>query len=365
MSQQKPVVGVSEAVTLLFIYIAIKIVLSQAIFPFHKGMNATWVIPLLLMLIGLSGVLLLVFLLNKFPDRDLVQVGEELVGPYINAGLALFYLTVFVVSGGATLRNISERMVIGFLPDTPIGLVSLSFMLATVVVSYLGMETVARTARFLASLLVVTGLALIALSIPLWNFSALYPLWGGGPLQLMLGALETSGDFVQILLLGIIYPFLPAGQGKKVGVWAVVLAGTAMFLYVLVPTLIFTYPTVSEITVPSFEMTRIINLGRFGQRLEVLFLPIWSLGNMIFLSATLCAGAMVLARLCRLSDFRPFVLSMTVFVMVVAYIPQNVVQVAYWYYEYVSRYSFAMLTGILLFLLLVAFFKARGGGQGA
>ncbi len=364
MSQQKPVVGVSEAVSLLFIFISAKIFLTQLIFSIHLGMNATWIIFLVLIFIGLSGVLLLVFLLNRFPGRDLVQVGEELVGPYINALFALFYLAVFVVSAGATLRGVSERMVVGFLPDTPISLVTFSFIISIVVVSYLGLETVARTARFLASLLVVTGLGLIALTIPLWNYSALFPFWGPGIPQLLWGALENTGDYVQILLLGIIYPFLPGGNGKKVGVMAVSISGIVMFLYVLAPILIFTYPTVSELSVPSFEMARNIYFGRFGQRLEVLFLPIWSLSNMIYLAASFYAGAAVLTRLCRLDDYRPFVLSMAVFVTVVAFIPQNVTQTAYWYFNYVTRYSFVMLIGVLLFLLLVAAFKARGGDEG-
>lgn len=367
MSLQKPIVGVSEAVILLFFFISVKVMLSQMLFTYEVGMNAAWVIPLMLMLIGLFGVLLLVNLLNRFPGRDLVQVGEELVGPYVNALFALFYLTVFVVGAGSTLRGISERMVVGYLPDSPISLITFSFIAATMIVSYLGLEAVARTARFLASLLLLTMLALVALTIPFWNFNALYPLLGPGPLQLLMGALENTGDFTQILLLGIIYPFLSAGQGKKVGVWAVVLSGFFMFLYTLAPILIFTYPTVSELSVPSFEMTRIINIGRFGQRLEILFLPIWSLGNMILLSASLYAGAAVLTRIFKLSDYRPFILSMGVFVSVVAFIPQNVTQAAYWHYEYVIRYSFFILAGILVILQLVAARKrkARGGGQNA
>ncbi|AGL02714.1 GerAB/ArcD/ProY family transporter [Desulfoscipio gibsoniae] len=365
MSQHKPAVGVSEAVTLLFITLSAQIFLTQSVFIYHAGMNAAWIIALVLTFIGLSGVLLLVFLLNRFPGRDLVQVGEELAGPYINIFFALFYLAMFVVSAGFILRGIGERMVAGFLIDTPISLITLTFIVGTVVVSYLGLEAVARTAKFLAGILVVTGLTLVALTIPLWSFSTLYPLWGSGLLQLLRGALENSGNYVQILLLGIIYPFLPGDKGKKVGVWGVGIAGFTMFLYVLTPILVFTYPTVTELTLPSFELARIINIGRFGQRMEVVFLPLWVFGNMIYLSASLYAGAVVLARLCRLDDYRPFVLSMAVFVTVTAFIPQNAPQAAYWFYEYISRYSFGMLIGIMLLLLLIAALKSRGGDRGA
>ncbi|TYO94707.1 GerAB/ArcD/ProY family transporter [Desulfallas thermosapovorans] len=365
MSRQKPVVGVSEAVTLLFVVISAKIFLTQSIFLYHRGMNAAWVIPIVLMFVGLAGVLLLVALLNRFPGRDLVQVGEELTGPYINFFFGLFYLAVFVLGAGFTLRAISEHMVAGFFPDTPISLVAGSFILATMVVSYLGLEAVVRTARLLVGILLATGLALVALTAPLWSFASLFPIWGAGPLELFKGVLENTGVYVSILLLGIIYPFLPGNTGKKIGFWGVGITGIISLLGVLVPILVFTYPTVTELTLPSFEMARIINIGRFGQRMEVVFLPMWVFANMIYLSASLYGGAAVLCRLCALDDYRPFVLSMGVFITVVAFITQNAPQATYWYQDYIIRYSFAILTGIVLLLLSVAYLKSRGGGRGA
>lgn len=365
MNQQKPVVGAAEVSALIFTVISAKIFLTQSIFLYHSGMNAAWMIPIALMFIGLSGVLLLVALLNRFPGRDLIQVGEELTGPYVNFFFALFYLAVFVLGAGFTLRAISEHMVAGFFPDTPISLVAGSFILATMVVSYLGLEAVVRTARLLVGVLVVTGLALVALTIPLWSFASLFPIWGSGPLQLLRGTLENTGVYVSILLLGIIYPFLPGKTGKRVGFWGVGITGIISLLGVLVPILVFTYPTVTELTLPSFEMARIINIGRFGQRMEVVFLPMWVFANMIYLSASLYGGAAVLSRLCALDDYRPFVLSMAVFITVVAFITQNAPQAAYWYQFYIIRYSFGILTGILLLLLSMAALKSRGGGRGA
>ncbi|MBF7083751.1 GerAB/ArcD/ProY family transporter [Desulfallas sp. Bu1-1] len=363
MTQYKPVVGVSEAVTLLFIFLSSKVFLTHVVFLYHEGLNAAWMIPIIQTSTGLLGLLLLVSVLNKFPGRDLVEIGEELTGPYINLLFALYYLAVFVFGAGMTLRGISEQVVAGFLPDTPISLVVFTFVLGTVVVSYLGVEAVARTARFLLGVMVVTAMALVLLTIPLWQFDAFYPLWGGGLWKLLAGALKNTGDFVQILLLGIIYPFLPVNQVRQIGVRGVIVAGFFLFLYVLAPLLIFTYPSATELTLPSFEMARIINIGRFGQRMEVVFLPVWVFGNMIFLSISLYAGAAVLARLCRLSDYRPFVLSVAVFTTVVAFVPRNALQAAYWNHQYLSQYSFIILAAILVILLLTARAKGKGGDK--
>ncbi|MCG8402327.1 MAG: spore germination protein [Firmicutes bacterium] len=363
MTRFKPVVGVSEAVTLLFIFIAAKVFLTHVAFILHDGANASWMIPLINIFIGLAGVLLLVAVLNKHPGQDLVETGEELTGPYINALFSLYYLLVFVVGAGFALRSVSERMVVGFLQDTPISMVVLLFLASTVTVAYLGLEAVARTARFLVSVLVVTTLALVALTTPFWQWHAFFPIWGAGPWEVLQGALKNAGSFVHILLLGIIYPFLPAGKAKPIGVWGVLLAGFFMLVTVLVPLLIFTFPTTTELTFPTFETARIINIGRFGQRMEVLFLPIWVFGNMIFISASLYAGAAVLTRLFKLDDYRPFVPAVAVFTVVTAFVPRNASQVAYWDHQFIGGYSFWGLILILAVLFLAARFKGGGGAK--
>lgn len=360
MTQRGPVVGVSEGLTLLFIFLSSKVFLTHIAFLLDYGMNASWVIPLLNTMVGLAGVLLLLAVLNRSPGRDLVETGEQLTGPYINSMFAIYYLAVFVAGGGLTLRSISERVVAGFLPDTPISVVTVFFITGTLVVSYLGIEAVARTARFLVGVLVVFAMILVVLTIPLWQFNVIYPLWGPGPGYLLKGVLENTGDFVQILLLGIIYPFLPRGRAASVGVWGVLIAGLWMFLFILVTLLVFTYPTATELTLPSFELARIINIGRFGQRMEVLFLPVWVFGNMIFLSVSVYAGAAVLTRLCKLDDYRPFVLSVAVLTVVIAFIPQSALQAAKWNHDLLSRHSFWPLAAILLVLLTVARFRGQG-----
>lgn len=345
---------------MLFIFIAAKVFLAHVAFILHDGMNAAWMIPIINTFIGLLGVLLLVAVLERHPDKDLVEIGEELAGPYINTIFSLFYLAVFVVGAGFTLRFISEQVVAGFLPDTPISMVTLSFLAGTVTVAYLGLEAVSRTARFLVVVLVVSTLALVLLTVPFWQGHAFYPLLGGGVWEVLRGALITTGNYVHILLLGIIYPFLPQGKTRMVGLLGVLIAGFFFFLMILVPLLIFTFPTATELTLPTFEMTRIINIGRFGQRMEVVFLPIWVFANMIFVSVSMYAGAAVLARLFKLSDYRPFVLAVTVFITVTAFVPQNAPQASYWNHAYMSRYSFYALVLIMLALLLIS--RLKGGG---
>lgn len=364
MSQQKPVVGESEAVTLLLTFLSYKVFLAYGVFIYSEGLNASWIIPLINTLLGLLGVLLLISLLSKFPGQDLVKIGEVLSGPYLNMLFVLFYLFIFLLSGGLVLRLAAERMAAGFFVDTPISLTTFFFIAGALVVSYLGLEAVARTARFLLGILIITAMAMVIFTIPFWQFHALYPLWGSGPWGLLKGAIKNSGDYVQILFLGVIYPFIPRDRLKAIGIKSVLFASFFMFLYILVPLLIFTYPSVTELAMPSIEMARIINLGRFGQRLEVIFLPVWVFSNLITLSIALYASAAVFARAFKLNDYRPFVLSSAVFILVIASLPENVSQAIYYHYKYLTQYSLSALALILLILHSVAWIRGKEESKG-
>ncbi len=347
MKSSRPVIGTSEAITLLFIFLSTKTFLAYAVFLYDAGFNAAWIISLIQTVIGFLGVLALIAMLEKYPGRDLVEIGENLVGPYINIFFALFYLTVFLFGSGMLLRLAAERMVSGFFVDTPISLVTVFFMISSLIVSYLGLEAITRTSRFVVGILVILAMGLVALTIPLWQLHSFFPLWGPGPWDLAQGAFKNSGDYIQILLLGIIYPFLPDGKGRAIGIKAVLISGFFMFLYVLTPLMIFSYPAATELTMPTFEMARIINIDRFGQRLEVIFLPVWIFAILISLSTSLYAAAAISTRILKLSDHRPFVLSMAIFTMVIAFIPENIAQALEYNHQYLSRYSFAILILIL------------------
>lgn len=361
MTRQNPVVGVSEAVTLLFLFISAKALFAYSIFLYDTGMNAAWFVPIIQTAIGFAGVLLLFTLLNKYPGKDIIKIGEKLTGPYVNILLSLFYLSVFIFSSGITLRLISEQVVTGFFIDTPISFVMFSFLSGSLVVSYLGLEAVARTARFLVSIVVISVVVLILLTIPFWEFHTLFPLLGAGVPGIFKGAVLNSGVFVQILLLGIIAPFLPGNSLKGIGLWGVAAAGFFLFLWVLVPLLVFTYPAVSEMTLPYFEMSKTISIGRFGQRAELLFFPIWVFGSLILISVSLYSGAAVITRLLDLEDYRPFVLAAAVFSLVIALLPQNVPQVLELNQRYLNQLSFPVLIIILGILLGASRLYNKGG----
>ncbi|MFZ5632633.1 MAG: GerAB/ArcD/ProY family transporter [Bacillota bacterium] len=362
--ENKPAVGYREAVTVGVVFTSAKIFLSYQIILYHLAAGAAWAVPFLEAVIAAIGLLSLVSVLERYPGKSIVEITEELLGPYLNTLFSMIFSAILVLISGVVLRQNAERALTGFYPDTPISIVVLLIMFGTVIVTYLGFDTVARVAALLAPFLLLGLAVIVALSIPMWQPTALFPLLGAGAEGILRASLEQTGSFTELFIMGVVAPFLPRGRLKAIGIWTVIISTLLLVAFVLVPLLVFTYPVVTELTLPMFEMNRLITAGRFGERMETLFLPIWALTGLIKITVGLYGAASVTAQYLKLNDYRPFILPMAVFTMAAAFLPPNISTAVVLDVEVLRRYSFAVVMAMFLPVMVISLRRGKGGAKG-
>lgn len=359
--QNKPAVGFWEAVTVGTVFISAKLFLSYQVILYHMAGSAAWAVPILESAIAAAALLLIATVLNQHPGKSIVEISEEMVGPYLNITLSAIFAVTLLLITGLVLRQFSERAVTGLYPNTPISFVALFFLAGMVIVNYLGFETIARVA-VLSTPVMVLGLGvIIGLSIPFWSSGALFPLLGHGAAGIMRGTLSQTGFFTELFILGIVAPFLPAGKLRPIGLWTIGLSTLLLSTFIVVPLLVFDYPLVTELSLPIFETSRLLSLERFGERMEALFVPIWVLSGLIKLSIGLYGSAAVTAHALKLNDHRPLILPMAVFTMAIAFIPPNVPTVMALDQDLLRRYSFALVMVMFMPVLIISHLRAKKG----
>jgi len=348
-----PRVGFNEAVAITTIFLSVKILISHLALVFPLGLTASWMLPLLHLPVGLIGFAILAWLLNQFPGRTIVEIGEKVVGPVVNSIFALVYFVFFTFGSSLTVRQFSEFMLIGFFPETPISVQILVFMGGAALMVYLGLEALARVARILFFFLGFGLLLLLLMTMNLWRLHGILPLWGPGVPDLLWAAFCTLGVGSEVFVLALVTPFLPRGRLLKIGVVSLVSAAVVVTVLILVPLLVFTYPVVREFTLPMFELTRAINLGRFFVRIETLFLPLWIFAALVALSAALYSATAVAARALKLPYHRPFILPTVVLILAGAFYPPNFSTTIEWGFVFLAQWSFVPL-GMIMTVLVVA-----------
>lgn len=357
-----PRIGIKEMTVIVTLYLSAKAFLSYAVPLYHYGVTAAWMIPLLHTLLAFIAILPLLWLLKRHPGKNMIQIGDECLGPRINAVLSAFFVVILVTLSAVVLRQFSEWVITGFLPSTPISVVVLLFVVAASVIAFLGFDAIVRSAYIFGIFIALGAVTLTALSIPFWRLESIFPLGGAGAVSILKGALLTSGNMVEIFILGLIISFLPQKCISRVSVVSILLAGTMMFISTLAPLLTFTYPVVRELSIPTLEVARIITASRFLLRLEAVFAPIWILTALVNISLGIYLITSVTTYALRLPYNRPFILPAAVVVTATAFFPANVVEALTWDVDVVRRYSFFAVGLPLTLLYGLTLWRDRRGG---
>ena len=219
------------------------------------------------------------------------------------SGLCFYLLLI----AGITARQVGEAYTAAIMPETPI----LVFMGVIAFVAgnaaYNGVEVVGRVAETVFWIVLVVTVVVLTLPMNAMRFENLRPVLPGG-LGIIVKETATSWIiFLEIIVSAMIVPFLTrpsdARRFSLLAVGGVGLVGMS-FAAVLVAVFGVLTPT---LTLPAFSLGRLISIGDFLERIEVIPMGIWTVSAGVKMSFFLWAGAVGLAQICGLRRYQPFV----------------------------------------------------------
>lgn len=332
------------------------------------GQNGAWLI--LLLAAGFAGAFYLpaAALMERHAGKTLVEVGEELAGPYLNGLFSFVYLVFFLGSAALVLRQYAERVLTISIPELPVSVAMAVMMLGSLVGCRLGLEAMARSSLFIIYFISFTILLVSLLTYPYWRFDYLFPLAGPG-----LGKVVKEGIFRSSLMGGVplfltlIFPSLKKPTIRLAGLGAIAIGGLTLSLTMLAMLMTFGDSVLQEMVLPSYEMSRLIYFGRFLQRLESVFVPIWALLGMMYVAFGTYVGSIVITRFLRLPYHQPFLLPVAILTYSLAFVPANVTQTFWIDFHLLRYYGFLPAFSLPALLFVLDRFKkkgTKGGGEG-
>lgn len=353
--------GPGEAIAMIAIFISTKVFLSLPQSMARLGDSAGWLVLLVAGSIGFLGFSLLVLLLRRFPDKTLIEATQDVVGPVLAPLFSFPYFAFFLVDTALLLRQFSETMLLTALPEMPVSIVALAFLLVIVFVCYLGLETVARLAFIAFPFLLVGPLIVILTLITYWNFDYLFPLAGSGFPGILKGGFFSHSVVAEVLFLGVIQTAVPGRRLFRIGTLAIVFSIAFLTAIQLTYSLTFIPEVTKEYILPVYQLTRLVYLGRFFQRVEVLFLLIWTISGLIAMTLGLYAATVTITRILQLPKYRPLLFSMSVILYTLALIPPDLPTTLL-----IQNFYFRIYAGIPAFaipalLYIIAVIRAKGG----
>ncbi|MBX5436815.1 MAG: GerAB/ArcD/ProY family transporter [Alicyclobacillaceae bacterium] len=353
--QEKAKVGAKELTALMTMFVATNAFLSYPRYVTRTGLEAAWIEPLL------SGAItLLVFLCvdsvirRRFLGMDILEIAKESFGAPIAGLLAVLFAGWFLANTASVMRQFSENVITTVLPSSPILVIGLLFIAVVWYIAYTGLEGIARASFILMPILLIGTVGLSLATINWWHPLLLLPVWGNGPLQVLVGSFRYSSVFANVLLLSVIYPHAHDPNAlRSVGVKSIIWSSLLLSLFIATFHMVFPAGESWKMSFSLYQLARMIDVGRFFQRLESIFVFLWVTSAVIRMALSLWAAAYFLGSAFRWPSFRPALPALAMLAFAASLMPANVNQVVDLDDMYLASWGWVVV--FALPLMIVAF----------
>lgn len=248
------------------------------------------------------------------------------------------------------------------LPYTPPSLILFAFLLAVIVLSYIGIDGIARLSLLAFFSILVGFIAILIFAYPVYDVNYLFPLGGYGIGTTLYQGLLRSSAYDEVVILAIIINSVHGLKNfKKAGVISLVLSGAIISISVLCDIMAFAYTQGSENLSDLFQLSRIIYFNRFFQRIDSLFLFIWVIASIITVSTAFYISISVYCKAFRINNHRPLLLPCAFLTFMVTLLPENLSETVERNILYIMEYSIFVVYLIPILVLIVSLVLGRKG----
>ena len=356
-------IGVQEAISLITITIAVKVCFTSPAYVAAITGPASWYMTLISAMTAMIGFTFLYQLLKLFPDKDLVQAFELSMGRVLGFTFTMILSVFLVLNTAVFVREFAEVLKVYVFPLTPLSFLIIFSLAAVAIACFLGLESIARTARLFAYMLLIGFISVILLAIPSYNYHYLFPFWGHGFDKTIMTGLVRSSFYGEVILIGLLAGSM---QGisyiKKTGYISIAVSGITTSLTLLTTVMAFNYATAQETTSRLYELTRIIQIGNFLQRLDPIFLFTWCIGSLLYLSIMTYCTLITYCKAFRIQDNRPLIIPLLIIIFTLSMLPDNLVQVTD-YVHLLRQYGWTIYFSLPAIALITAAIRKKRGVQ--
>lgn len=216
------------------------------------------------------------FLFKQYPDENYTQITKRLFGRYIGKLLNFMIYLYFLMTASLALILFINCISLWLLPLTPIWVLSLSIILASIYLAISELKVIARFFVIVSFLLVF----LILLSFLTYNlpkeFQFILPIGNSGVKNIIMGSHKSLISMIGFEGMLLIFPFI---LNKEKGVLKTVsfanLTVTAIYTYFLFLCLISFSPNqLKQVREPVLYLFKALTF-RMLDRIDLIFLSSW------------------------------------------------------------------------------------------
>ena len=253
----------------------------------HFTIRDGWIAALLFFVGSTTAAAICWLYAKAYPKTSLSDALVQSLGPYFGSAVALWFVIWLAIHTALIARQLLVFTEITILPQTPLPVIAFALFLPVTYGVSLGIEVIVRFGEFITPIALPISLLLTVLTIPNMHAILLLPILADGWTPVLQASLQPAVSFaLQLILVLQILPHLRHPETVGRDIFLVGAISTMALLTGEVVIITILGGSANYLQYPILEAVRGIQIGRFIQRLDTLY--VMGVVAVIFLKVAAC-----------------------------------------------------------------------------
>lgn len=349
----------TEAILLILIVMINKILLNIPKEIIRQSQTGTPINLIYTTILAILITLLICKLFKKFPNEDIIEISEYIGKKPLKILVGSLFILLFTIIIITVIYEFSNLLQLIYFPNTPEYLMFIIFLSCMGVANKIGFKAIVKTNGVIIPIILLSLIIIFFGTFEDLNFTRLNPILGTNIKNTFLkGSLNIFG-YGGLLYLFFILPFLKnKNEFKKIALTSIIISGLFLIFTTIILLSIFPFIINSEEIMSMYLLTRSIELGKFLQRTDAIFIFLWIISSFSYLSISLMFINNIFAKLtnCTKSHNYSFSFLSLFFALLVLF--QNQSLFKYLETTFYKYFVLALLV-LCLIILIIGYFKRK------
>ena len=353
-------IGNKEAIALLSTITFNNIIMNVTKTIINTAASASLLNILYVEIIAIIFTCIICYFLNKFPTFDLIDISNYLGGKVLKWIIGLLYVGYFIFFAGILLHTFASCLQIIYFPSTKIFYIILLFVISAFVACSMKYNAVYRSTLIIFPIIILSILFLFFSDKQFFKVEKMYPFLGNGLFTTFVTGLSNIFAFQGLAYIFFTPPLLKEPtKVKHVAVTSIVLSCIFLLLSLAIILFMFDGFVETDELMPLYSAVKYIEFGSFFQKMDSIFLLIWIISFVSYLSITLKFSSNILKKLTNTSNGSFFTFLLAIGLFGASIWPKNYA-ISTFFASTVYKYAFLILViGISFLVLLSATIKQK------
>ena len=360
-------IGKFEAISIIIMITINQIIINLPNSIITSAGSSSWINVIYIGIIAIAFCLLICKLFKPFHSKDIMDISGYLGGKFLKASVGIIYILFFILISAILVKYFANSLKLIYFKESPIVFLLLLFLIPVAIAGKFGIKPVSQINLLFTPFLLLSILVILFSTAKNFIPEQIYPIMGFGADKTFIYGISNIFAFSSFAYIYFLIPILNHPEEfNKIAISSIIISTIYLFLSVFCLLMAFPFITFTDELMSMYFLSRMIEFGKFFQRIDAIFIFIWILSALSFLSFTSILITNIFKQLTSIKDNTEMIYSTVSIIFSIALIFENIANIKFMQ-EVVFKYIVIILVFIITPIILILAnlkFKRRNSHEG-